>query len=505
MGDRSGLDGLERGAPIQLAPAQVDADGWGWRHAGRRAWAVSEVSLHLEPGEKVLLLGPSGSGKSTLLAGLAGLLHGQESGESRGVLCVDGLAPHTTRHRTGLVLQDPESQIVMSRAGDDVAFGPENYGVPTEQIWPRVRAALDTVGFPYPLDRPTAALSGGEKQRLALAGILANRPGLLLLDEPTANLDPDGARLVRDAVARTVVATGATLVVVEHRVEPWLALVDRVVVLDAEGRLSADGTPEEVFDGSSTARRAPGVWSPEPGAGPPTGHVRRPAGDAVITARALRLRYPRSSVDAVDGVDLTLPTGQAVAVVGANGTGKSSLALMMAGLLRPTSGLVSAVDEPARPLHRRPPRSLARVVGTVFQNPEHQFLTRTVRSELLLAPTLLGWTVSRASARVDELLERLGLTALAEANPFTLSGGQKRRLSVATALSASAPVLVLDEPTFGQDAQTWLALAELLESARDAGSALLVVSHDEEFVRRVADRVHVMAAGRLDPAATADL
>ena len=488
---------------IRLAPARVDADGWGWRHAGRRAWALSELSLHLRPGERVLLLGPSGSGKSTLLAGLAGLLHAQESGESRGTLTVDGVAPHAMRHRAGLVLQDPESQIVMSRAGDDVAFGPENYGVPTEQIWPRVQAALDTVGFAYPLDRPTAALSGGEKQRLALAGILANQPGLLLLDEPTANLDPDGARLVRDAVARTVAASGATLVVVEHRVQPWLALVDRVVILGADGCQLADGSPDDVFRGPSFPL-PPGVWSPPVEAGLASSSAprsRRSEGGAVITARALRLRYPRRSVDAVDGVELALPAGHAIAVTGANGTGKSSLALMMAGLLRPTGGVVSAFDVPARPLHRRRPRSLARVLGTVFQNPEHQFLTRTVREELLLAPTLLGWPAARSSARIDELLERLGLAALAEANPFTLSGGQKRRLSVATALSASAPVLVLDEPTFGQDAQTWLALAELLESARDAGSALLVVSHDEEFVRRVADRVHVMAAGRLETSA----
>ena len=465
---------------------------------------MSELSLRVEPGERVLLLGPSGSGKSTLLGGLAGLLHGQQSGESRGALTVDGLAPHTTRHRTGLVLQDPESQIVMSRAGDDVAFGPENYGVPTAEIWARVRAALDTVGFPYPLDRPTAALSGGEKQRLALAGILANAPGLLLLDEPTANLDPDGARLVRAAVDRTVTGTGATLVVVEHRVEPWLALVDRVVILGADGRLTADGTPDQVFGGSPGGQTAAGVWSPGPrvgAAGSRPAPSSRPTGAAVLTGRELHLRYPRTTREAVDGVDLVLTAGRAVAATGANGTGKSTLALMMAGLVAPTSGLVSAADEPTRALHRRRPRSLARVVGTVFQNPEHQFLTRTVQEELRLAPTLLGWPPARASARVDELLDRLGLTALAPANPFTLSGGQKRRLSVATALSAAAPVLVLDEPTFGQDAQTWVALAELLETARDAGSALFVVSHDEDFVRRVADCVYVMTAGRLDPAA----
>ncbi|MDQ6937480.1 MAG: energy-coupling factor ABC transporter ATP-binding protein, partial [Actinomycetota bacterium] len=175
-------------------PAAVAATGWGWRHAGRRAWAVSGLDLRIEAGERVLLLGASGSGKSTLVSGLAGLLHGQDSGESVGRLTVDGDAPHAARHRTGLVLQDPETQVVMNRAGDDVAFGPENHGVERAEIWRRVDECLAVVGFAYGRDRATSALSGGEKQRLALAGVLANRPGLLLLDEPTANLDPAGAR-----------------------------------------------------------------------------------------------------------------------------------------------------------------------------------------------------------------------------------------------------------------------------------------------------------------------
>ena len=194
---------------------------------------------------------------------------------------------------------------------------------------------------------------------------------------------------------------------------------------------------------------------------------------------------------------LTLRAGAATAVVGGNGSGKSTLALMAAGLLAPTAGRVVAADRPGQPMHRRRPASLVRAVGTVFQNPEHQFLTSTVRGELALAPARLGWASPRVAARVDELLDRLELTALAEANPFTLSGGQKRRLSVATALSAAAPVLVLDEPTFGQDARTWSALADLLDAVRDDGHALLIVSHDEEFVARVADDVHVMTAGRL--------
>ncbi|MBF9134223.1 ABC transporter ATP-binding protein, partial [Plantactinospora sp. S1510] len=240
----------------------VELRGFGWRHAGRRAWAVRDVDLRVEHGERVLLLGASGAGKSTLLAALAGLL-AEDSGEQEGTVEIDGLDPRKGRERVGIVFQDPETQLVMARAGDDVAFGLENRGVPAAEIWHRVSEALHRVGFPYGLDRSTAALSGGEQQRLALAGVLALRPGLLLLDEPTANLDPAGAALVRDAVA-TAVDADSTLILVEHRVSEALPLVDRVVVLEPGGGVRADGTPEAVFATHGPALAAAGVWVPGP-------------------------------------------------------------------------------------------------------------------------------------------------------------------------------------------------------------------------------------------------
>ncbi len=478
-----------------ITPASVTARGWGWRHAGRRAWAVADLDLRIDAGERVLLLGASGSGKSTLVAGVAGLLQTQDSGESAGELLVDGMASHTARHRSGMVLQDPETQLVMGRAGDDVAFGPENYGVPREEIWRRVDDSLDVVGFGYGRARSTAALSGGEKQRLALAGVLANRPGLLLLDEPTANLDPAGARVVRSAVSRALQATGATLILVEHRVEEWLPLIDRVIVLAASGGLLADGSPDAVFGAHAAALRRAGVWLP--GRSSAMAPPRRPAGAELVRADEAGLRYRRADVDAVAPVTLSLHAAQATAVVGPNGSGKSSLALLLAGLAAPTTGTVRGSDLPGVALHRRRAASLARLIGTVFQDPEHQFLARTAREELLVAPRRLGWPAVRAAARADELLERLQLGALAEANPFTLSGGQKRRLSVATALSAAAPVVILDEPTFGQDARTWEELLALLGDVRAEGGCLFVVSHDAEFVGRLADQVLSMSAGSL--------
>ncbi|MFC6259077.1 ABC transporter ATP-binding protein, partial [Kocuria oceani] len=221
--------------------------GFGWHHPGREAPALRGIDLVVEPGERVLLLGPSGAGKSTFLHALAGVLHDDDGLSRHGELLLDGSDPDRARGRAGLVQQDPESQVVLSRIGDDTAFGLENLAVPREQIWPRVRAALDDVGLTLPLDHPTAALSGGQKQRLALAGAVAMGPGLLLLDEPTANLDPAGVRQVRDAVARCLDRSGATLVVVEHRVAVWADVVDRVVVLGRDGGITHDGSPAQVL------------------------------------------------------------------------------------------------------------------------------------------------------------------------------------------------------------------------------------------------------------------
>lgn len=480
------------------SPALVEARGWGWRHASRRAWALDDVTLRIEPGERVLLLGASGAGKSTLLHGLAGVLGGDDEGESHGELLIDGAPSAAMRGRAGLVLQDPDSQVILARVGDDVAFGCENLGVPRDEAWARVRAALDAVGLDVPLDRPTKALSGGQKQRLALAGALAMRPGLLLLDEPTANLDPDGVREVRDAVGRVLDATGATFVVVEHRVDVWLPLVDRVLVI-GEGGVVADGTPDAVLGdpAGADARRlaAAGVWVPgiRPVLPPPPAST---PGDVLLSAAGLAVERVRRTPVAT-GIDVQVREGAALAIVGPNGVGKSTLGLTLAGLVPPAGGELVAAERLAAGLGPSPvewkSRELLIRIGTVFQDPEHQLLARTVREELevglhALAAGDAGRSSRRraldadATARVDELLERLRLTALARANPYTLSGGEKRRLTVAAALATAPRVLVLDEPTFGQDARTWAELVGLLARLRDDGTALVTITHDEAVV-----------------------
>lgn len=462
-------------------PVEVVARGWGWRHASRRAWALREVTLRIAPGERVLLLGASGSGKSTLLQGLAGVLGGAEEGEHAGELLVDGGPAAAARGRAGLVLQDPDAQVVLSRVGDDVAFGCENLGVAREEIWRRVDAALDAVGLELPRDHPTAALSGGQKQRLALAGALAMRPGLVLLDEPTANLDPAGVAEVRDAVMHALDDRGATLVVVEHRVEVWLPVVDRVIVI-SDGAVVADGAPGTVLAEGGRALAREGVWVPGIPPARPAPPASPEGGGMLLSARGLAVARVRGR-EVAAGLDVAVHAGRALAVTGPNGAGKSTLGLTLAGLLPPAGGVLAASDALAAGAGEAPirwsSRQLLTRIGTVFQEPEHQLLARTVRGELEVGPRALG---ALDPARIDELLQRLRLDGLAAANPYTLSGGEKRRLTVAAALATAPRVLVLDEPTFGQDARTWAELVALLAELREEGAAIVTITHDDDVV-----------------------
>ncbi|RFA14586.1 ABC transporter ATP-binding protein [Subtercola boreus] len=476
--------------------ASVSARGWGWRHAGRRAWAVEGLDLEIAAGERVLLLGASGAGKSTLISALAGVLGAADEGEERGTLLVGGTRPQDARGRVGLLLQDPDSQVLLARVGDDVAFGCENLGVPRDEIWRRVGSALDAVGLHLPLSHPTSSLSGGQKQRLALAGVLAMQPGLLLLDEPTANLDPAGVEEVRDAVARVLAHSEATFVVIEHRVAVWRHVVNRVVVLAPGGGVLADGPPEEVLATRGAELAASGVWVP---GFPPARPLRAasPHGSAPLLGapllRACELAVARvKGVPVASGLTLDVDPGVATVITGPNGAGKSTLALTLAGLVAPEGGALEAGDTLAAGAGSHPirwkSRELLTRIGTVFQDPEHQFLSSTLRKELAVGPAALRIPQREIDERVDELLARLRLTALAEANPFTLSGGEKRRLSVATALATRPALLVLDEPTFGQDSRTWAELVALLAELLDSGTALVAVTHDADFVDALADR-----------------
>ncbi|WP_233422355.1 ABC transporter ATP-binding protein [Curtobacterium oceanosedimentum] len=559
--------------------ARVAFRDWGWRYAGRDAWAVRGLDLVVEPGERVAVVGPSGAGKSTVLRAVAAVLADEPDPDDdtaaavQGSVLVDDADPRAVRGRVGLVMQDPEAHTVMSRIGDDVAFGCENTGVPRAETWERVRHALGVVGLDLPLDRSTSRLSGGQRQRLALAGVLAMRPGVLVLDEPCANLDPEGVAQVHDAVRALLDTTGATMLVVEHRIGTWLDLVDRLVLLEPGGGVVADGAPATVLAEHGAALTAAGVWVP--GAGPARGSSRaaggpsraaggasrgggvasrgddgaprgsgvasrgdgapswadrrpsraggtapgappaegtsRPLDGGAVLLEALGLATARGSILRRTGgtrvgsdIDLGVRRGRVLAVTGPNGVGKSTLGLTLAGLLRPAGGTLEATpalagDAGAAP-YRWTSRQLASRIGTVFQDPGHQFVARSVREELAAGPRVLG--LPDADERVEDLLDLFGLRHLADANPFTLSGGEQRRLAIGAVVASRPPVVVLDEPTSGQDRATWQAVVDLLGATADAGTALVVVTHDRDLVRALeADEV-VLAADGARPVST---
>jgi len=516
----------------------------------------ADVSFDVHAGDVVLILGPSGSGKSTLTLALDGLIPHDlpadvtGSVEIAGLSAADSTVAQLSTH-VAMVFQDPDAQLVTGSVLDEVAFGPENLLLPVEQVLSRTEDALRRVGLWERRHENPDRLSGGGRQRLAIAAALAMGSPLLVLDEPTANLDPRGTDEVYETLAGVVAAGDRAIVLVEHNLDAAVALATRVVVLDQAGMLVADG-PLDVLRERAEELHELGVWLPvstlaalrlrragyaleplpltpaelraaleaapsadtrslserpharstSPWREPRSLGARGPSetkctphdlGEPLITVRDLTLARGRTQV--LHGIDLDIRRGEFVAIVGPNGAGKTSLLQAIAGVVRPPLGTVRIGG---RDVSRLDSRTLAQAIGFVFQNPEHQFITATVAGELAHGGT--------PSAEVDRMLERFGLADKAGIHPFLLSGGQKRRLSVGTALIAGAPVLALDEPTFGQDRARADELLALLRELNDDGTTVIVVTHDLQLVADHADRAVVLADGRvLADATTADL
>ncbi|MFT4235767.1 MAG: energy-coupling factor transporter ATPase [Microbacterium sp.] len=491
--------------------------------------APSGASFDVRAGEVVLLLGPSGCGKSTLTLTFNGLIPHTVDADVTGDIRVCGWSsrdhtPATLSTRVGLVFQDPDAQIVTATVFDEVAFALENLLVPVHEVLERTEHALRQLGLWARKDDDPALLSGGEKQRLAIACALATDAPLLVLDEPTANLDQAGIDDVYDALGRIAASPGHGIVLVEHNLDAAVALATRVVVLDAEGATAFDGELDAVLRENIDELERMGVWLP--------GALRaarqlRAAGwhidplpltpgalDAALSAHedeAPRVDNPpveeRPSAPAIRVHDLTVtkkrrtilrdvtlevPEGSFAAIVGRNGAGKTTLAQAIAGVVPPPRGAVRVGD---LDVGRASARQLAQAIGFVFQNPEHQFIAHTVFDELAHGLRLMRVPEAQVRARVDDMLVRFGLAEHRDLHPFQLSGGQKRRLSVGTVLIAEPRVLVLDEPTYGQDRARADELLSWLKRLHDEGTTILVVTHDLSLVERYATHVAVVDGG----------
>lgn len=513
--------------------------------------ALDHVSLSVREGEFVGVIGPAGSGRSTLAAVLSGAIPHHFHGQLYGATYVQG---RDTCEATltdissvvGSVLQDIDAQMVASVVEDEMLFGMENFGVPHDQIEQRLVQTLETVGIADLRHREIATLSGGQKQKVAIAAILAMGPRVLVLDEPTAALDPAATQLVYDTLRRINRERGVTVVVMEQKVAMLSEYCDRVMVMDA-GKIVFSGAPHEVFAHGEELRRigcdsprvtriynrlvADGVVS----TGSPClnvseaeqliaralgGRETAAAGSAkaaVVSEAALPASSPHAPAPrpkaegakpavsfedvcfsypgggaSVQNLELAVYPGELVGVVGQNGAGKTTLTKLLNGLLKPSSGVVTVAGLDTR---EAPVSRIAAHVSTLFQNPDRQICRDTVLDEVAFGLVLTGTPQEEARERAQRVIERFGLPA--EEAPFSLSRGQRQKIALASVVVMEPEVIVLDEPTSGLDYRECMTVMETVSEMAERGSAVIMVCHDMEVVSDFAERLVVMAQGRI--------
>jgi energy-coupling factor transport system ATP-binding protein len=520
-------------------PPLVRIEGFSYWHPGAEKPILDGLSMQLAPGELVLLVGPSGSGKTTVALSLNGIVPNVLGGRAEGTVIVDGLevANHTVAQmatRVGIIFQDPDSQLVTLNVRDELAFGPENLQLERAEILERLNESTRFVGLTDWSQRFVYELSGGEKQRVNVAATLAMRPSVLVLDEPTANLDPASAAAVWELIG-SLRALGLTLLLIENRLDEHALGADRLLVLD-HGRIRFDGPPREVLSTHGQAiMEELGLWVPQcseveillrqrcsrsaptvplsvpealdayrgyrftdhplTNGWPPATRQANP----VIRARRVSHVYGSGKV-ALHDASVEIRPNELLAVVGPNGSGKTTLVKHFVGLLKPTSGSVEVFGRDTR---RVQVRELTSRIGFVFQFPEHQFVKDTVAEEVTFSLQVARVPDDEIHDRVREVLQLFELEGLEQRHPFSLSGGEKRRLSVAAAVIARPSVLILDEPTYAQDRRNTLrmmrSIVELLGEGDRAASALsiIMVTHDMRLVADYAHRSVVMRAGEI--------
>jgi energy-coupling factor transporter ATP-binding protein EcfA2 len=511
----------------------IEVTGLSFKYSEATDWALRDVTFTAQQREIVLLLGRSGCGKSTLALALSGIVPELVEGTVEGSVTVSGRSTATSRvselaAQVGMVFQDPEVQLFALTVEDEVAMSLESYGVPRNEMRERVTWAMEVCGLSGMELNAPAKLSGGQKQRVAIAAVLAREPEILVFDEPTGNLDPLGSRSVYETIRRICDDRRRTIVLVEHDLAPVIDLIDRVVVLE-EGQVVRQGDPRDVLRdiellqncgvkipvgtefGLSLERtvgvrypRTPitvdeamqplgrRVWALSDAFSHPTPTVvseQRP----VIEFKEVTHRYDTGH-KGVDGINLVVDPGEFLAICGMNGAGKTTLALHVMGLLQPTAGhvLVGGVDT-----RNRTVAEMARTVGLIFQNPNHQLFKGSVREEIAFAPRNIGWEDDRIERASREVLELVGLTGLEDRDPDSLSIGQKQRVAVASVLVTEPQVLILDEPTTGQDERTLEPFMRLITELNRRGMTVLMITHDMDVAMRYATRLLVMSGGRI--------
>ncbi len=525
----------------------IEVDRFSCRYLENGPWILDNVSFQIQRGETVLLLGPSGCGKSTLALCLKGLIPHTIASETRGTVRIEGksVGEEIEISEAGIVFQDPESQLIMPRVGEEVAFGLENMAVPFNSMDERIDRALSKCGLASYKKQWVEILSTGQMQRLALASVMAMEPSIFIFDEPTANLDPEGTEQFYQYLQSLKGSMEVTIFLIEHRIDMALPLVDRVLLMDRNGGIVADGEPRQVFGNGATGRDR--IWLPtacrltetlKNGGYPvsqtplsldetealfrqvfPRLRIESDVSESIsishsdpdevshssatsssastnkvpaIAVRDVSYTYPGGQV-ALDRADLHIDEGTFLMLVGANGSGKSTLAKAISGLIRPKEGQISLFNQPADRLRGS---QFMRYIGYVFQNPEHQFVTERVEDELAYS-LKRHYPPEDLVNRTRDLLDSFDLRGYEEANPFSLSQGQKRRLSVATMVALNQPILILDEPTFGQDPDSTRVLMQHVQRLHKQGKTIVLITHDMHLVLAYGERTAVLCRGRV--------
>lgn len=442
------------------------------------------VDLEVEKGARVLLCGASGSGKSTLGYALNGLIPHFFGGRLEGSVLVGGVDPRRCTVAdllpfVGLVFQNAEAQLFCTTVEDEIAYGLESLGYSPDEIHDRIHKTAQTLQITSLLSRSPSSLSGGEKRLVAIASVLGLRPSVLVLDEPLAHLDRTGADRVKGTL-KTLHDQGQTILIIEQRVGMVLDEVEQCVVMD-QGKVLFDGPPKQAEPALSQCRLVPCY---------PCHHAPPAPGPVLLEVRGLSQSLNQRKV--LKDVSLDLRQGEIVALTGENGSGKTTLMKHFNGILKPQTGEVRVLGQPLR---GRSPAQVASLVGISFQNPNDQFFKNSVREELAVGMSVHK---GKGNAWLEELVGLLDLSALLDRPPYRLSEGQKKRVALASILVMEPRILVLDEPTVGQDGRNLEIMAGILLALRDRGLGILFATHDLEFARAVADRWIVLKDGRAE-------
>jgi energy-coupling factor transporter ATP-binding protein EcfA2 len=508
----------------------VKISGLSFRYPTSHDWVLRDVNLTVAEGEFVAITGPSGAGKTTLCMCLNGIIPNTIEGDYRGSVAVFGREAASSEvfemaRTVGITFQEPEAQLFGLTVEEEVAFGPENYGLPQDELEERVGRALELLRLEEFRSKSPYNLSGGQKQRVALASVLALRPRLLVMDEPFTELDPVGKMEVSDAIEQLRKQSNVTIILVEHDAEEIARHADRVVLLDG-GRVVLDKPTEEFFSDVPTLHlhgvRCPQVtelfhtlrtrrmWEGvipttiEDGARAlaeaiagstirvvPRNTTGGTSGEEVVKFDHVSYVYPDGTT-ALSDVSLSIRRGEYVGLVGQNGSGKTTLARMMIGLLRPSKGSVVIAGQDSRHMSVA---QIARKIGYLFQNPDHQIFSSTVFDEVAFGPRNLGFQEAEVRSKVENSLSKVGLLSLSATHPLFSSRGERQRIALASVLSMGPEVLVLDEPTTGQDWLNNIRILDIVDELNSSGTTIVMISHNMQFIAERTRRLVVMKGG----------